>query len=96
GSSCTDGSGARLILTNPEGMKFTYALRFRFAHLRKEALVEELKEKSIGEVEILAVVEEEGDTWMTLIFEYLTEETLPANVKKARALRRKSQRGNLP
>nr|GEU40045.1 reverse transcriptase domain-containing protein [Tanacetum cinerariifolium] len=30
GSSCTDGSGARLILINPEGMEFTYALRFRF------------------------------------------------------------------
>ncbi|GJZ85082.1 reverse transcriptase domain-containing protein [Tanacetum coccineum] len=30
GSSCTDGSGAGLILTNPEGMEFTYALRFRF------------------------------------------------------------------
>nr|GEW85570.1 reverse transcriptase domain-containing protein [Tanacetum cinerariifolium] len=29
-SSCTDGSGAGLILTNPEGMEFTYALRFRF------------------------------------------------------------------
>ncbi|GJX26245.1 reverse transcriptase domain-containing protein [Tanacetum coccineum] len=63
-----------------------------FAHLSKQVLVEELKEKSIGEVEILAVVEEEGDTWMTPIFEYLTEETLPADVKKARAVRRKSQR----
>ncbi|GJU95075.1 reverse transcriptase domain-containing protein [Tanacetum coccineum] len=40
----------------------------------------------------MAVVEEEGDTWMTLIFEYLTEETLPADVKKARAVRRKLQR----
>ncbi|GKA19958.1 reverse transcriptase domain-containing protein [Tanacetum coccineum] len=28
GSSCTDGFGAGLILTNPEGMEFTYALRF--------------------------------------------------------------------
>ncbi|GJV90998.1 reverse transcriptase domain-containing protein [Tanacetum coccineum] len=184
GSSCTDGFGAGLILTNPEGMEFTYALRFRFdatnneaeyealiaglriteqmgvknlqanvdsrlvanqvngtyvakeadmiryvekvraltssfkafairqvprsenkkadalskiastsfAHLSKQVLVEELQEKSIGEVEILAVVEEEGDTWMTPIFEYLTEETLPADVKKARAVRRKSQR----
>ncbi|GKB24900.1 reverse transcriptase domain-containing protein [Tanacetum coccineum] len=27
GSSCTDGSRAGLILTNPEGMEFTYALR---------------------------------------------------------------------
>ncbi|GKC69978.1 reverse transcriptase domain-containing protein [Tanacetum coccineum] len=53
-----------------------------FAHLSKQVLVEELKEKSISEVEILAVVEEEEDTWMTPIFEYLTEETLPADLKK--------------
>ncbi|GKC66403.1 reverse transcriptase domain-containing protein [Tanacetum coccineum] len=154
GSSCTDGSGAGLILTNPEGMEFTYALRFRFdatnneaeyealiarlkiaeqigvknlqanvdlrsfkafsikqvprsenkkadtlskiastsfAHLSKQVLVEELKEKSISATEVLEVVEEEGDTWMTPIFKYLTEETLPADVKKARAVRRKSQ-----
>ncbi|GJS26489.1 hypothetical protein Tco_0487109 [Tanacetum coccineum] len=63
-----------------------------FAHLSKQVLVEELKEKSISEVEILTIVEEEGDTWMTPIFKYLTEETLPADVKKARAVRRKSQR----
>nr|GFA92679.1 reverse transcriptase domain-containing protein [Tanacetum cinerariifolium] len=30
GSSCVNGSGAGLILTNPEGMEFTYALRFEF------------------------------------------------------------------
>nr|GEX86391.1 reverse transcriptase domain-containing protein [Tanacetum cinerariifolium] len=29
GSFCTDSSGAGLILTNPEGTEFTYALRFR-------------------------------------------------------------------
>ncbi|GJY06745.1 reverse transcriptase domain-containing protein [Tanacetum coccineum] len=184
GSSCTDGSEAGLILTNPEGMEFTYALRFRFdatnneaeyealiaglriaeqmgvknlqanvdsrlvanqvngtyvakeadmirylekvkaltgsfkaftikqiprsenkkadalskisstsfAHLSKQVLVEELKEKSISEVEVLAVVEEEGDTWMTPIFKYLAEETLPTDMKKARAIRRKSWR----
>ncbi|GJS31607.1 reverse transcriptase domain-containing protein [Tanacetum coccineum] len=184
GSSYTDGSGAGLILTNPEGMEFTYALRFRFdatnneaeyealivglriaeqigvknlqanvdsrlvanqvngtyvakeadmirylekvkaltggfkaftikqiprsenkkadalskiastsfAHLSKQVLVEELKEKSISEVEILTVVEEEGDTWMTPIYKYLAEETLPADIKKARAIRRKSWR----
>ncbi|GJX79868.1 reverse transcriptase domain-containing protein [Tanacetum coccineum] len=56
-----------------------------------EALIAELRiAEQIGEVEILAVVEE-GDTWMTPIFKYLTEETLPAEVKKARAVRRKSQ-----
>ncbi|GJT15437.1 reverse transcriptase domain-containing protein [Tanacetum coccineum] len=154
GSSCTYGSGVVLILTNPEGVEFTYALRFRFdatnnkeeyealiaglriakqmgvknfqanvdsrlvanqvngtyvakeadmirylekvrtltssfkafsirqiprsenkkvdalskiastsfAHLSTQVLVEELKEKSISEVDILALVEEEGDT----------------------------------
>ncbi|GJV40993.1 reverse transcriptase domain-containing protein [Tanacetum coccineum] len=184
GSSCTNRSRAGLILTNPEGMEFTYALRFRFdatnneaeyealiaglkiaeqmgvknlqanvdlrlvanqvngmyvakevdmvrylekvkaltgnfkaftikqipksenkkadalskiastsfAHLSKQVLVEELKEKSISEVEVLAVIEEEGDTWMTPIFKYLAEETLPTDMKKARAIRRKSWR----
>ncbi|GKA06070.1 reverse transcriptase domain-containing protein [Tanacetum coccineum] len=161
GSSYIDGSGAGLILTNLEGTKFTYALRFRFdatnneaeyealiaglriakqiakelgmiqylekvktlassfkkfsikqvprsenkkadalskiastsfAHLTKQVLVEELNEKSINEAEVLAVVEEEGDTWMTPIYEYLTEETLPAEKEKARAVRRKVTR----
>ncbi|GKE68335.1 reverse transcriptase domain-containing protein [Tanacetum coccineum] len=63
-----------------------------FAHLSKQVLVKELKEKSISEVEILAVVEEEGDTWMTPLFKYLAEGTLPAKVKKARAIRCKSWR----
>ncbi|GJV91840.1 reverse transcriptase domain-containing protein [Tanacetum coccineum] len=63
-----------------------------FAHLSKQVLVEELKEKSISEVEILAVVEEEGDTWMTPIFKFLEKGTLPADVKKARVVRRKSWR----
>ncbi|GJW99749.1 reverse transcriptase domain-containing protein [Tanacetum coccineum] len=36
-----------------------------FAHLSKQVLVEELKEKSINEKEILDVVEEEGNTSMT-------------------------------
>ncbi|GJU76214.1 reverse transcriptase domain-containing protein [Tanacetum coccineum] len=115
GSSCTDGSGAGLILTNPEGAEFTYALRMflikqvprsenkkadalskiastSFALLSKQVLVEELKEKSINELEVLAVVEEEGSTWMTLIYEYLTKETLPAEMDKARAMRQKLQR----
>nr|GEV99793.1 reverse transcriptase domain-containing protein [Tanacetum cinerariifolium] len=183
-SSCTDGSGAGLILTNPEGIEFTYAIRFRFdatnneaeyealiaglmiaeqigvknlqanvdsrlvanqvnrtyvakeadmirylekvkaltesfkafsikqipgsenlkadalskiastsfAHLSKQVLVKELKDKSISEVEILVVVKEERDTWMTPLFKYLMEGTLPADVKKARAIKRKSWR----
>ncbi|GJT74568.1 reverse transcriptase domain-containing protein [Tanacetum coccineum] len=102
GSSCVDGSGAGLILTNPEGAEFTYAMRFRFEATNNEAeyealiassffgcrkqmgvLVEELKEKSINEKEILDVVEEEGNTWMTPICEYLAKETLPEDKKMA-------------
>ncbi|GJS20291.1 reverse transcriptase domain-containing protein [Tanacetum coccineum] len=63
-----------------------------FAHLSKQVLVEELKEKSISEVEVLTVVEEERDTWMTPIYKYLAKETLPADMKKARPIRRKSWR----
>ncbi|GKB49678.1 hypothetical protein Tco_0900431 [Tanacetum coccineum] len=37
GSSCIDGSGAVLILTNPEGVEHTYALRFRFKATNNEA-----------------------------------------------------------
>nr|GEW59383.1 reverse transcriptase domain-containing protein [Tanacetum cinerariifolium] len=54
-----------------------------FAHLSKQVLVEELKEKAIDEKDILAVVEE-GHTWMTPVYEYLTEGMLPEEKKKAR------------
>ncbi|GKD97200.1 reverse transcriptase domain-containing protein [Tanacetum coccineum] len=133
GSSCINGSRAGLILTNPEGTKFTYSLRFRFdatnneaeyealiaglrsrskwvprsenkkadaiskiastsfAHLTKQVQVEELNGKSINETEVLAVMEEERDTWMTQIYKYLTEETLPVEKEKVRAVRRKSR-----
>nr|GFB75057.1 reverse transcriptase domain-containing protein [Tanacetum cinerariifolium] len=42
GSSCVDGSGAGLILTNPDGIEFTYALRFQFAASNNEAEYEAL------------------------------------------------------
>ncbi|GJS16354.1 reverse transcriptase domain-containing protein [Tanacetum coccineum] len=42
GSSCTDDSGAGLILTNLEGMEFTYALRFKFDATNNEAEYEAL------------------------------------------------------
>ncbi|GKB62031.1 reverse transcriptase domain-containing protein [Tanacetum coccineum] len=157
GSSCIDGSGAGLILTNPEGVEFTYAMKFRFeatnneaeyealtaglriaekmgmvqylervktltnnfkefsikqvprsenkkadalskiastsfAYLSKQVLVEELNEKSINEKEVLAIVEEEGHTWMTPICEYLTNEILPKDNKKARVVHRKASK----
>nr|GFA00227.1 reverse transcriptase domain-containing protein [Tanacetum cinerariifolium] len=37
GSSCIDGFGSGLIITNPEGMEFTYALRFRFNDTNNES-----------------------------------------------------------
>nr|GFB93817.1 reverse transcriptase domain-containing protein [Tanacetum cinerariifolium] len=42
GSSCLDVSGAGLILTNPKGVEFTYALRFQFAASNNEAEYEAL------------------------------------------------------
>ncbi|GKD86741.1 reverse transcriptase domain-containing protein [Tanacetum coccineum] len=42
GSSCVDGLGAGLILTYPEGMEFTYALRFEFTATNNEAEYEAL------------------------------------------------------
>ncbi|GKB01399.1 reverse transcriptase domain-containing protein [Tanacetum coccineum] len=44
------------------------------------------------EAEVLTVVEEQGNTWMTPIYEYLMEETLHTKRKKARAVRLKSRR----
>nr|GEW99770.1 reverse transcriptase domain-containing protein [Tanacetum cinerariifolium] len=42
GSSCVDGSSAWLILTSPEGVEFTYALRFQFTASNNEAEYEAL------------------------------------------------------
>ncbi|GJR72596.1 reverse transcriptase domain-containing protein [Tanacetum coccineum] len=42
GSSCINGSGAGLIITNPDRMEFTYALRFRFSATSNEAEYEAL------------------------------------------------------
>ncbi|GKB28471.1 reverse transcriptase domain-containing protein [Tanacetum coccineum] len=42
GSSCVDSLGAGLILTNPEGAEFTYAMRFRFEATNNEAEYEAL------------------------------------------------------
>nr|GEY01326.1 reverse transcriptase domain-containing protein [Tanacetum cinerariifolium] len=41
-SSCVDGSGAGLILINPEGLEFTYALRFQFTASNNKAEYEAL------------------------------------------------------
>ncbi|GJR64577.1 reverse transcriptase domain-containing protein [Tanacetum coccineum] len=85
GSSCADGSGAGLILINPEGMEFTYALIFKAFSIKQVPGSENKKADAL-------IVEEEGDTWMTPIFKYLSNGTLPAEGKKARAVKHKSWR----
>nr|GEW09386.1 reverse transcriptase domain-containing protein [Tanacetum cinerariifolium] len=62
-----------------------------FAHLTKQVLVEVLKEKSIEEKDIFAVIEEEGCSWMTSLLEYLTNGTLPAETKKAWTIKIKAR-----
>nr|GEW70946.1 reverse transcriptase domain-containing protein [Tanacetum cinerariifolium] len=63
-----------------------------YTHLSKHVLIEELKEKLIDKKEVLAIVEKEGHTWMTSIYEYLTKEILPEEKRKERAIRRNEGR----
>nr|GFD23984.1 reverse transcriptase domain-containing protein [Tanacetum cinerariifolium] len=99
GLSCVDGSGAGLILTNPDGVEFTYALRFQFAASNNEAEYEALIAglriaTQMGVKNIQANVDsklEEGPTWMTKLVNYLKEGTLPEDEKKARKLRLKAR-----
>ena len=55
-----------------------------FAHLSKQVLVETLKNKSISEMEISTVIEEEHPTWMTPIIDFISKGTLPQEQKDAR------------
>nr|GEX99539.1 reverse transcriptase domain-containing protein [Tanacetum cinerariifolium] len=66
-----------------------------FAHLSKQVLVEVLKNKSIKEKEVAAVIEEDGPTWMTQIADYLKEGVLLGDNKEARKLRLKARQYEL-
>nr|XP_043614235.1 uncharacterized protein LOC122586293 [Erigeron canadensis] len=61
-----------------------------FGHLGKQVLVEVLKERSIEERQVSDLVEEEGTTWMTPIYEYLISGILPADKDEARKTRVKA------
>nr|GEW78273.1 reverse transcriptase domain-containing protein [Tanacetum cinerariifolium] len=54
-------------------------------------LVEVLETKSITGKEVTTVIEEEGPTWMTKLVNYLKEDILPGDEKKARRLRLKAR-----
>ncbi|GJR52187.1 reverse transcriptase domain-containing protein [Tanacetum coccineum] len=60
-----------------------------FNHLTKEVLVETLDTPSMDVKEINAVVEEEGETWMTPIINCLERGIWPEDQNEARALRMK-------
>ncbi|GJW70466.1 hypothetical protein Tco_0127383 [Tanacetum coccineum] len=60
-----------------------------FNHLTKEILVETLDVPSMDVKEINAVVEEEGETWMTPIINCLEKGIWPEDQNEARALRMK-------
>ncbi|PWA82285.1 ribonuclease H-like domain-containing protein [Artemisia annua] len=60
-----------------------------FNHLTKEILVEVLKKPSTEEGGVNAIVEEEGDNWMTPIIRCLKEGVWPGDPNEARALRMK-------
>ena len=55
-----------------------------FAHLSKQVLVEILKNKSISEIEVSTVIDEQGPTWMTPIIKFINKGTLPHEKKDAR------------
>nr|GEU38146.1 reverse transcriptase domain-containing protein [Tanacetum cinerariifolium] len=66
-----------------------------FAHLSKQVLVEVLKDKSIKEKEVATVIDEDGQTWMTPIVDYLKEGILLKDMKEARKLRLKARQYEL-
>ena len=66
-----------------------------FAHLSKQVLVEILKDKSISEMEVSTVIEEEGLTWMTPIVDFISKGILPEEKNEARRINRTTQRFEL-
>ncbi|GJR96667.1 hypothetical protein Tco_0250695 [Tanacetum coccineum] len=66
-----------------------------FAHYQSRWLVEILKNKSISEMEISKVIEEQDPTWMTPIIEFVSKGTLPLEQKEARRIHRTAQRFEL-
>nr|GEU93594.1 reverse transcriptase domain-containing protein [Tanacetum cinerariifolium] len=99
GSSCIDGFRAGLIITNLEGTEFTYALRrtkqddiYQLRSPKQTSTCRRTQGKFNRRKECASGGRRRGRTWMTLIYEYLTEESLLEKKRKARAIRRKAGR----
>nr|XP_043637862.1 uncharacterized protein LOC122608850 [Erigeron canadensis] len=61
-----------------------------FGHLGKKVLVEVLKERSIEEKQVSDLVDEEGEIWMTPIYEFLISGILSTDKDEARKIRVKA------
>ncbi|GKA30589.1 reverse transcriptase domain-containing protein [Tanacetum coccineum] len=91
GSASSNGSGAGLMLIDPEGKEYTYALRFEFEITNNEAEYEALLAGlSIKEKEILQVKTKEEESWMAPIHEYLVSGLLLEDPKETRKIRVKA------
>ncbi|GJT71194.1 hypothetical protein Tco_1030480 [Tanacetum coccineum] len=80
--SSEKGAGARLVLIDPLGKLTSVA----FNHLTKEVLVEVLNSSSIESQEVGAIVEEEGDNWMTPIIKCIEEGKWLEDLNEAQTL----------
>nr|GFA25069.1 reverse transcriptase domain-containing protein [Tanacetum cinerariifolium] len=93
GSSCIDSSGASLIITNPKGMEFTYALRFMFNATNNEAECEALiAGLRIAKQMVVENLQANVDSKLVANQMVETEEILPEEKRKARAIRCKAGR----
>ncbi|XP_071712674.1 uncharacterized protein [Rutidosis leptorrhynchoides] len=104
GASSSDGSGAGLMLINPEGQEFIYALCFEFNTTNHEAEYEALlaglriaKEMKIEHLQafvdsqlVANQVLGEENTWMKPLKEYLELGILPDDKKEVRKVRIKA------
>ncbi|XP_071925425.1 uncharacterized protein [Coffea arabica] len=61
-----------------------------FAHLSKEVLVEVVKQKSIGQIHVLAI--DSPATWMTPLVDFLNSGAFPVNKTEARRLQLRAAR----
>ncbi|GJS97430.1 reverse transcriptase domain-containing protein [Tanacetum coccineum] len=102
GASSSDGSGAGLMLIEPEGKEYTYALRLEFETMNNESEYEALlaglriaQEMEIVNMAIfvdsqLLVKTKEEESWMTPIYEYLLSGLLPEDFKESRKIKIKA------
>ncbi|GJT21471.1 reverse transcriptase domain-containing protein [Tanacetum coccineum] len=101
-ASSPDGSSAGLMLIDPKGKEYTYALHFEFKTTNNEAEYKALlvRLRIAQEMEIvnlaifvdskLLVKTKEEESWMTPIHEYLLSDLLPEDSKESRKIRIKA------